>query len=80
MFSLYENGTCSGTPVDTFTDTSAPFATNQTTHTYLTTQTISWSATFTPTDTATYQGSTTTRCERSDLTITNDLGPFPPAP
>ena len=63
-----------GPPVDTFTDTSAPFATNQSTHTYLTTQTISWSATFTPTDTATYQGSTTTRCETSVVTITNDSG------
>jgi hypothetical protein len=80
VFKLYENATCSGTPVDTFTDTSAPFATNQSTHTYLTTQTISWSATFTPTDTATYQGSTTTRCERSDLTINNSASDFPPAP
>jgi hypothetical protein len=25
-------------------------------------------------------GSTTTRCERSDLTINNDAGPFPPTP
>ena len=71
VFSLYENGTCTGPAVDTYTDTSAPYETNNTTHTYAANQIISWSATFTPTDTATYQSSTTTRCERSDLTINN---------
>jgi hypothetical protein len=80
VFSLYENGTCSGTPARTFgPDTSAPFETNNETY-YTSSQTISWSATFTPTNPDAVQGSTTTRCERSDLTINNDAGPFPPTP
>ena len=37
---------------------------------------ISWSATFTPTNTTDFVGSTTTRCERSDLTINNSASPF----
>ena len=78
-FSLYNNGTCSGTAAATFTDTSAPYETNNST--YRTTSTIiSWSATFTPTDTTGVAGSTTTRCERSDLTINNSASDFPPAP
>jgi hypothetical protein len=82
VFSLYEtNGTCSGAADRTFTDTdgSDGFATSNATY-YTTSKTISWSATFTPTDTTTYLGSTTTRCERSDLTINNSASVFPPAP
>jgi hypothetical protein len=79
VFSLYENGTCSGTAARTFTDTTAPFETNNAT--YATTSTIiSWSATFTPTDPDAVQGSTTTQCERSDLTINNSASVFPPGP
>jgi hypothetical protein len=78
-FSLYENGTCSGTAAATFVDSSAPFETNNTT--YRTSSTIiSWSATFAPTDANAVTGSTTTRCERSDLTINNSASDFPPAP
>jgi len=76
-FSLYENGTCSGTPVATFTDTTVPFETNNTTY-YTESKIISWSAVFTPSDPNAVQGSTTTRCERSDLTINNSASDFPP--
>jgi hypothetical protein len=80
VFSLYESADCSGTAV-TFTDTDSSdgFKTGNTTY-YTTSKTITWSATFTPTDTANYLSSTTTRCEKSVLTITNDSGPYPPAP
>jgi hypothetical protein len=79
VFSLYENGTCSGTAATTFTDTTAPYATNNST--YRTQSTIiSWSATFTPASGSGFAGSTTTRCERSDLTINNSASDFPPAP
>jgi hypothetical protein len=75
VFSLYENGTCSGTAARTFEDTSAPYATDNTT--YVTTSTtISWSATFDPSGNE--DPSTTTRCERSDLTINNSASDFPP--
>ena len=78
-FSLYENGTCSGAAAATFVDNAAPFETNNLT--YRTSSTIiSWSATFTPTDSNAVDGSTTTRCERSDLTINNSASDFPPAP
>jgi hypothetical protein len=80
VFSLYENGTCSGTATtfeDTTVSTGGKFETNNTT--YRTTSTIiSWSAVFTPSNAV--QGSTTTQCERSDLTINNSSGPFTPAP
>jgi hypothetical protein len=79
VFSLYTNGGCTGTPATTFTDSSAPYETNNTT--YQTSSTIiSWSATFTPDNTTDFTGSTTTRCERSDLTINNSASDFPPAP
>jgi hypothetical protein len=79
VFRLYPNGTCSGTTFVEFTDTAAPYETNNTT--YRTASTIiSWSATFTPSDPNAVQGSTTTRCERSDLTINNSASDFPPAP
>ncbi len=81
VFSLYTNGTCSGTAARTFTDTdgSDGFATNNAT--YETSSTvISWSATFTPSGSGNVDPSTTTQCERSDLTINNSSGPFPPAP
>jgi hypothetical protein len=78
VFSLYENGTCSGTAATTFSDSTAPFETNN--GTYRTTSTtISWSATFTPTDPG-IVGSTTTQCERSDLTINDSASSFPPSP
>jgi hypothetical protein len=80
-FSLYENGTCSGTAFRTFTDSSAPYETNQTEVSYATPgKTISWSATFTPTSGSGVVGSTTTRCERSELTINDSASPFPPTP
>jgi hypothetical protein len=80
VFSLYLNGTCAGTAATTFTDSDGTdgYATNNTTYQTAST-TISWSATFTPTDPTNISGSTTTRCETSVLTITNNSGPFPPA-
>jgi hypothetical protein len=76
VFSLYENGTCSGTAATTFEDTAAPYETDNSTYRTSTTI-ISWSATFTPSDPG-VEGSTTTRCERSDLTINNSASDFPP--
>jgi hypothetical protein len=80
VFSLYTNGTCTGTAARTFTDSdgSDGYATNNSTYETAST-TVSWSATFTPNDTSSFGGSTTTRCERSDLTINNSSGPFPPS-
>jgi hypothetical protein len=84
-FKLYtKSGTCVDDPNDstdvaTFSDSSAPFETNNST-VYTTSTIVSWSATFTPTDPNAVQGSTTTRCERSDLTINNSASPFPPTP
>jgi hypothetical protein len=84
-FKLYtKSGTCVDDPNDstdvrTFSDGSAPFETDNTT-VYTTSTIISWSATFTPTDPNAVQGSTTTRCERSDLTINNSASAFPPGP
>ncbi|HEU5257263.1 MAG TPA: hypothetical protein VFU28_14820 [Vicinamibacterales bacterium] len=81
VFSLYENGDCTGTAATTFTDTTADaqggFETNNSTY-YTSSKTISWSAVFTPTDSNAMQGSTTTRCEKSVLTITNSSSDFPP--
>ena len=74
-FRLYLNGTCSGDPATTFTDSSAPFETNNTTYRTATT-TLSWSASFAPDNGV--AASTTTRCERSDLTINNSASDFPP--
>jgi hypothetical protein len=82
VFSLYENGTCSGTAARTFTDTAAPFETNNypggvtTPYEVSTSTIISWSATFDPSGNE--DPSTTTRCERSDLTINNSASDFPP--
>ena len=77
-FSLYENGTCSGTPARTFQDsspTNGVFETDNSTYRTATT-TISWSATFDPSGNE--DPSTTTRCERSELTINNSASDFPP--
>jgi hypothetical protein len=84
-FKLYtKSGTCvddpnDSTDVTTFSDSSAPFETNNTT-VYTASTIVSWSATFTPTAGSGVVGSTTTRCERSDLTIDNSASPFPPTP
>jgi hypothetical protein len=71
VFSLYESGDCTGTVKATFTDSSAPYTTDNST-VYTSNQTISWRAVFTPDD-ANNIGSTS-HCERSDLTINNDIG------
>jgi hypothetical protein len=78
VFSLYASADCTGTAT-TFTDSdgSDGYATNNTTYRTSST-TISWSATFTPTDTTGYAGSTTTKCEKSVLTIDNAASDFPP--
>jgi hypothetical protein len=81
VFSLYENGTCSGTAATTFTDNDGSNGYTTNNSTYRTASTIiSWSATFTPNDPNAFAGSTTTMCERSDLTINNAASPFPPGP
>jgi hypothetical protein len=81
-FSLYESADCTGTAT-TFTDGTADsnggFETANSSY-YTTSKTVSWSATFTPTNTTDVGGSTTTRCEKSVLTIDNSSGPFPPGP
>jgi hypothetical protein len=79
VFSLYNNGTCSGAAATTFTDSDTDnnnvFETNNSNYVTSST-TISWSATFDPTGNE--DPSTTTRCERSDLTINNSASDFPP--
>jgi hypothetical protein len=66
-FSLYLNGTCTGPAARTFTDSSAPFETNNTTYETSST-TISWTATFVSDNGVV---GSTSGCEVSTLTITN---------
>jgi len=72
VFTLYDSANCTGGVLGTFTDTSAPYATNNTT-TYTANKTISWRAVFTPTDPNAVTGSTS-HCETSTVTINNDIG------
>jgi hypothetical protein len=72
VFTLYGSANCTGTVLGTFTDTTAPFATDNTT-VYTASTTISWRAVFTPSDPNAVAGSTA-RCETSTLTINNDIG------
>ena len=67
-FSLYENGDCSGTAVATFTDSSAPYETNNTTL-YTSNQTISWKAHFEADNGVAASDSS---CEVSTVTINNN--------
>jgi hypothetical protein len=78
-FKLYENGTCTAPAAKTYVDSTAPYETTQSDYPVTATTTISWSATFTPTDTSVAPFSVT-RCERSDLTINNSASAFPPSP
>jgi hypothetical protein len=73
-FTLYATGNCTGTPVGTFTDSTAPYATNNTTTYASPGTTISWRAVFVPTDTTQNLGSSSP-CERSDLTINDNSSP-----
>jgi hypothetical protein len=74
VFSLYESADCTGTAVATFSDSTAPFASNNTS-VYTTAKTISWRAVFTPTNTTAVTGSTS-RCETTVVTtVNNDSGP-----
>jgi hypothetical protein len=89
-FTLYESDDCSGDPVtgvsgltdrpvESDGETPPTFKAVTANETYYTTSTvISWSAEFTPDNPDDVTGSTTTQCESSDLTITNNAGPFPP--
>jgi hypothetical protein len=77
-FTLYDNGTCDGNVLATFANrpvSSGTATTNNTTTYVLTTPgaTVSWRATFTPSDTNAVNGSTS-HCERSVVTINNDIG------
>jgi hypothetical protein len=70
-FTLYENGTCTDDPTKTepiFTDTSAPFTTNNTS-VYTSNQTISWKAVFVSNNGV---GGSTSSCETSTVTINNN--------
>jgi hypothetical protein len=72
-FTLYDSGNCSGTVLYTETDSSAPFATTNTT-VQTATRTVSWRAVFTPSDPNAVGGSTS-RCETTTVTVNNDSGP-----
>jgi hypothetical protein len=72
VFTLHSGGDCTGTVLGTFTDTTAPFATNNTT-VVTSDMTISWRAVFTPSDPNAVEGSTS-HCETSTVTINNDIG------
>jgi len=67
-FTLYENGTCSAPAKATFTDSSAPFETNNTS-VYTSTQTISWRAHFESNNGVAASDSS---CETSTVTINNN--------
>jgi hypothetical protein len=74
-FTLYDNGTCDGNVLATFADVavvSGKASTSNTTTVVVISPgaTVSWLATFTPTDTTGVQGSTAT-CEKSLVTITD---------
>ena len=78
-FTLYDNGTCTGNVLATFADRavdgSGNASTNNTT-TYVAVSpgaTISWRATFNPTDPNAITGSSS-HCEQSILTINDDTG------
>jgi len=68
-FTLYAGGDCTGAVLGTFSDSSAPFTTNNTT-VFTSDTTVSWKAVFTPSDPNAVVGSTS-GCEKSVLTITN---------
>jgi hypothetical protein len=84
-FKLYEkSGTCTDDPTDpndvrTFTDSSAPYETTNTTE-YTTSKTISWRASFQQTEGGQNVGDPVIgACEASSLTIDNDIA-TPPNP
>jgi hypothetical protein len=78
-FTLYPSADCTGTAITTFAnrpvDGTGKASTNNTTQYVVITpgSTISWRATFTPTDTNAVGGSTS-HCETSTVTINNDTG------
>jgi hypothetical protein len=69
-FKLYDSNNCTGTVLGTFSDGTAPFATSQSSVSVSTSKSVSWKATFTPSDPTAVEGSTS-GCEVSSLTITN---------
>jgi hypothetical protein len=78
-FTLYGTANCTGTAITTFAnrpvDGSGNASTNNTTFAIAVSpgETISWRATFTPTDANAVNGSTS-HCETSTVTINNDIG------
>jgi hypothetical protein len=72
VFTLYGGADCTGAVLGTFTDTAAPYETNNTT-VYTSNTTISWRAVFTPSDPNAVAGSSS-HCETSTVTINNDIG------
>jgi hypothetical protein len=78
-FTLYPSADCTGTAITTFADRpvdgSGNAATNNSTFAIAVTpgETISWRATFTPSDPNAVGGSTS-HCETSTVTINNDIG------
>jgi len=67
-FTLYENGDCTAPAKATFTDSNAPYETNNTS-VYVSTQTISWKAHFAPDNGVAPSDSS---CETSTVTINNN--------
>jgi hypothetical protein len=78
-FTLYGTADCTGNSITTFpnrtVDSSGNASTNNTTFAIAATpgETISWRATFTPSDTNAVNGSTS-HCETSTVTINDDTG------
>ena len=77
-FTLYPSANCTGIPITSFADrpvVGGNASTNNTTTYVVTTPgaTISWRATFTPSDPTAVTGSTS-HCETSTVTINNDIG------
>jgi len=71
-FTLYDSADCTGTVLGTWTDTSAPYESSNTT-VQTTSKSVSWRAVFTSTD-SNVNGSTS-RCETTTVTVDNDSGP-----
>jgi len=69
-FKLYSNGTCTEPALDTYTDSSAPFVSNNTTHSFTADASVSWLASFDSTDPDV--ADSVGVCEVSTLTIDND--------
>ena len=69
-FDLFANGDCSGVPLDSYTDDTAPFVSSNTTHFFTADASVSWLASFDSEDAGV--ADSVGVCEVSTLTVDND--------